>query len=296
MASKTRQFQRNRALIKRPACGICKDASGGDISGNKKERIDLWCIGVQLRYSLCAMAKRKSRKPKKRRLMDRIAAPVVWARKWIVRLVVLVLVIVCGTILAHRWLNPPHTLYMNQEAARLGEIDHQWVPLDAVAPAMARSVVAAEDANFCLHWGFDMGAIRDALEDGKARGASTLSQQVVKNVYLWHGRSWTRKALEAMMTPVVETLWTKRRIIEVYLNVAEFDEGVFGIEAAARHHFGVGPEELSDVQAARLAAVLSAPKQRSASNPNDFVRKRAASILDGAATIRRDGRATCFED
>jgi monofunctional biosynthetic peptidoglycan transglycosylase len=102
--------------------------------------------------------------------------------------------------------------------------------------------------------------------------------------------------LEAAITPAVEAIWSKRRIIEVYLNVAEFDEGVFGVEAAARHYFGVGPEALSDVQAARLAAVLPAPKSRSASNPSPFVRQRAAAIRDGVATIRADGRAACFED
>ena len=170
------------------------------------------------------------------------------------------------------------------------------MPIDSIAPVMARSVVAAEDANFCLHWGFDMAAIREALEDGAGRGASTLSQQTVKNVFLWHGRSWPRKALEALMTPVVELIWSKRRIVEVYLNVAEFDTGVFGVEAAARHYFGVSAADLSPVQAARLAAILPDPKNRSASQPSAFVRQRAAAILDGAETIRQDGRAACFED
>lgn len=118
---------------------------------------------------------------------------------------------------------------------------------------------------------------------------------MVKNVYLWHGRTYTRKALEAMITPLVEALWSKRRILEVYLNVAEFDEGVFGVEAAARHYFGVGPEALTPTQAARLAAILPAPKTRSASRPSSAVRRRSASILDGAATIDRDGRADCFQ-
>jgi monofunctional biosynthetic peptidoglycan transglycosylase len=185
---------------------------------------------------------------------------------------------------------------MRQEEARLGRIDRVWVPLDNVAPVMARAAVAAEDADFCNHWGFDMSAIRSAIEEGAGRGASTISQQTVKNVYLWHGRNWLRKALEAMLTPVVEVFWPKRRIIEVYLNVAEFDEGVFGVEAAARHYFGVGPEALTPTQAARLAAVLPDPKGRSAANPSASVRQRAASILDGAATIRRDGRSACFED
>jgi len=118
----------------------------------------------------------------------------------------------------------------------------------------------------------------------------------VKNVYLWHGRSWPRKALEAAITPIVEIMWPKRRVIEVYLNVAEFDEGVFGVAAAARHYFGVAPSELSAVQAARLAAVLPDPKGRSASRPSAWLRKRASGIMDGAATIDRDGRADCFED
>lgn len=236
----------------------------------------------------------KSPKTRKRRA-PRILAPYYWLRRWLLRFVVLCVVIVSGTVLAHRVINPPMTLYMGQERARLGEIDHEWVPLDAVAPVMARSVVAAEDANFCAHWGFDMNAIRNAIESGHG-GASTISQQVVKNTYLWHGRSWLRKALEAAITPLVEAFWPKRRIIEVYLNVAEFDEGVFGIEAAARHYFGVGPDALTPVQAARLAAVLPSPKTRSASKPSSRVRKRAAQVMDGAATIRRDGRAACFED
>ena len=198
--------------------------------------------------------------------------------------------------LVHRHVSPGPTYYMRQEAQRLGGVDRVWVPLDKVAPEMARAVVAAEDANFCTHWGFDMGAIRSVIEKGGARGASTLSQQTVKNVYLWHGRSWIRKALEALMTPLVETVWPKRRIVEVYLNIAEFDEGVFGVEAAARHYFGIGPEALSALQAARLAAVLPDPKGRSASNPTNWMRKRTAAIMDGAATIRRDGRAACFED
>lgn len=191
--------------------------------------------------------------------------------------------------------NPPTTWTMYSENSRLGRLDHQWVPIEEIAPVMARSVVAAEDANFCDHWGFDVNAIRAAIEDGASRGASTISQQVVKNVYLWQGRSWVRKALETGMTPFVEMAWSKRRILEVYLNVAEFDEGVFGIEAASRHYFGVGPEDLSASQAARLATVLPNPKGRSASRPSQSQIRRASSIMDGAATIDRDGRAACFQ-
>ena len=166
--------------------------------------------------------------------------------------------------------------------------------MDEIAPVMARSAVAAEDANFCLHWGLDVNAIQDAVERGRG-GASTISQQVVKNVFLWHGRSWLRKAIEALWTPMTEAVWSKRRIVEIYLNVAEFDEGVFGVQAAARHYFGVDAVALSPTQAARLAAILPSPKNRSASNPSTFTRNRAAAIMSGAATIAADGRADCFE-
>ncbi len=215
--------------------------------------------------------------------------------RWVVRgaagLAGFVLLLVIG----YAVINPPTTIYMLSERIRLGTIEHDWVDADDVAPVMLRSVVAAEDANFCLHWGFDMAEIRLAVEQGGTRGASTLSQQVVKNVFLWQGRSWVRKALEAVITPLVELVWTKRRILEVYLNVAEFGEGVFGVEAAARHYFKVPATDLSPVQAARLAAVLPDPKGRDARDPSRFVRNRAAGILDGAETIRLDGRAGCFE-
>ena len=220
--------------------------------------------------------------------------PVRWMLKWSLRGVSVAFLLAVFAVLLWSVVNPPTTLYMMQESRRLGGIDQAWVPMEEIAPVMARAAVAAEDANFCLHWGLDLDAIRTAIEDGGSRGASTISQQVVKNVYLWHGRSWLRKALEAGMTPLVEALWSKRRILEVYLNIAEFDEGVFGVEAAARHYFGVGPEALTPTQAARLAAVLPNPKGRSASRPSSFVRKRSAAIRDGAATIRADGRAACF--
>lgn len=203
--------------------------------------------------------------------------------------------VLLALILLYAVVPPPTTLYMLSEGRRLGGVERSWVGGDQIAPVMMRSVVAAEDANFCLHWGFDMAEIRRAVAQGSTRGASTLSQQVVKNVFLWHGRSWGRKALEAMITPVMELVWTKRRILVVYLNVAEFDEGVFGVEAAAQHHFGVSAADLTAVQAARLAAVLPDPKERDAGKPSRSVRNRAASIADGAETIRVDGRAGCFE-
>ncbi|PIE14729.1 MAG: monofunctional biosynthetic peptidoglycan transglycosylase [Rhodobacterales bacterium] len=221
--------------------------------------------------------------------------PFVWLRRWVLRLALGAVVLVLGLVVLFAFVNPPTTPYMIAESRRLGGVDHSWVSIEEVSPRMVRAVVAAEDANFCNHWGFDMVAIRAAIAAGGKRGGSTISQQVVKNVYLWQGRSWVRKVLEAVMTPMVEAVWTKRRILEVYLNVAEFDEGVFGVEAAARHYFGVGPEALTPTQAARLAAVLPNPKKRSASKPSRNLRKRSRAILSGADTILADGRSACFE-
>lgn len=236
------------------------------------------------------MPRPTSRKP------DPVTRLIRKARRWALWAVIVAAICVALATVAHRVMPVGPTYYMKQEARRLGAIRHDWTPMARIAPVMARSAVAAEDADFCRHWGFDMRAIRQVLEQGSERGASTISQQTVKNVYLWQGRSWLRKALEAVITPVAETAWPKRRMLEIYLNIAEFDEGVFGVDAAARHYFGVAPSDLTALQAARLAAVLPDPKNRSASKPTAWLRKRTASIMDGAATIRRDGRARCFED
>jgi monofunctional biosynthetic peptidoglycan transglycosylase len=198
-------------------------------------------------------------------------------------------------ILLFSFLTPPGNIYQWQESWRLGGIEREWVNIDDIAPDMARSVVAAEDANFCLHWGFDMEAIRDAIDSGGGRGASTISQQVVKNVFLWQNRSWLRKAMEAALTPVMELVWSKQRIVEMYLNQAEFAEGVFGVQAAARHYWGIDARDLSATQSARLAAVLPNPKEYNAGKPGPYVKNRARQIISGAETIQADGRAACFE-
>ena len=238
--------------------------------------------------------KSRSRK-KKVGLLDRVAAGVHRAIRWAVLGLLAVLALFAVWVGVYRFVDPPGGIYMWQESRRLGGVRHDWVDMDAIAPVMARSVVAAEDANFCRHFGFDMGAIRAALEEGAGRGASTITQQVVKNTFLWHGRSWIRKALEAVITPMVETLWSKRRILEVYLNMAEFGEGVFGVEAAAQHHFQRPAVDLGARQSALLAAVLPAPQSRDAGDPEAFVLRRAQAIIDGAATIARDDRSACFD-
>lgn len=214
-------------------------------------------------------------------------------RGWrIVLALVLPVFVIVGLL---RVINPPTDFYMAAETRRLGKITQRWAPLTDISPVMARSVVASEDANFCLHWGFDLTAIRAAIADGGNRGASTIDQQVVRNVFLWQGRSWPRKALEALLTPVMELTWPKRRILEVYLNMAEFGEGTFGITAAAARYFHVEPNKISPEQAALLAAALPDPKRRDPAKSSRWMVKRAAEIRSGAATIEADGRARCFE-
>ena len=247
--------------------------------------------------SRTAAKKAKSKKPAAKSRKKNSAPSRRWrlVLRWLTRGALAVAVFLVFWIALYRFVNPPITPYMLAERYRYGDLRKDWVDLEDIAPSMARSVVAAEDANFCLHWGFDMSAIRNALEEGANRGASTISQQVVKNTFLWHGRSWPRKALEALMTPVMEALWPKRRIIEVYLNVIEFDQTVFGVGAASQWYFGVDAADLSDRQAAALAVVLPDPKNRSAKKPTKFLRSRARHAIDGAATIKRDGRSACFD-
>lgn len=236
------------------------------------------------------MKKKPKPAPKRRPLLRRLVRGAVRAVFW----VVLTCVLWAG---AYRWIDPPGGLYMLTERVRLGGLSHQWRDLDQMSPHLARAAMAAEDSGFCDHWGFELDAIRAALEaneDGKRlRGGSTISQQVAKNVFLWQGRTWVRKGLEAGFTVLIEALWPKRRIVEVYLNVAEFDAGVFGVEAAAQHHFGRGADKVSLAQAARLMAVLPGPKTRSASNPSSYIRRRANAIARGAEDLRLTKRDAC---
>lgn len=211
------------------------------------------------------------------------------------RIVVCVALAAAGLTLAYRWVNPPITWLMASERLRLGAVERDWVALSAMATSVAASAAAAEDANFCRHRGFDLEGIRAALADReRVRGGSTISQQVAKNVFLWPDRSWLRKGFEAGFTVAIEALWSKRRIMEVYLNVAEFGEGVFGVEAAARRYWGVAAADLGPQRSARLMAVLPDPKRRSPVSGTRFIATRGAAVERGAATLREDGRAACF--
>lgn len=214
----------------------------------------------------------------------------------VVRLGLVLALAAVAAVWMFRWVNPPPGITMIAEWGRLGGIEREWVPIEAMADYLPLSAAAAEDANFCLHPGFDLDGIRAALadDDGRVRGASTISQQVAKNVFLWQGRSWLRKGLEAGFTVLIELLWPKRRIMEVYLNVAEMGEGVFGVQAAARSYWDRDADALGPQRSARLMAVLPDPRNRSPVSGTAYIARRGAQIERGAATIRADGRAACF--
>ena len=166
-----------------------------------------------------------------------------------------------------------------------GYVAHSdWVSMDEISPWMELAVIAAEDQKFPEHWGFDVSAIEKALahnerNENRIRGASTLSQQTAKNLFLWDGRSWVRKGLEAGLTLGMETVWSKKRILTVYLNIAEFGDGVFGVEAAAQRYFHKPASRLSLSEAALLAAVLPNPLRFKANAPSGYVRSRQAWIM-----------------
>ncbi len=199
--------------------------------------------------------------------------------------------------LAYLFFDPPSTVLMMQRAAEGQTIRHYPVPLNRMSPHIVRAVIAAEDANFCTHDGFDIEAIQDALESnrrGRAlRGGSTISQQTAKNLFLWPDRGWVRKGFETYFTALIEFMWPKRRVMEAYLNNIEWGDGNFGIEAAARARFGVSAADLTPLQAARLAAVLPSPNRWRADNPGPYVRGRASTIVARAREVRTSGAGAC---
>jgi monofunctional biosynthetic peptidoglycan transglycosylase len=185
-------------------------------------------------------------------------------------------------VLAYRVVPPPGTPLMLIRALEGHGLDRARVSLDEIAVPLREAVLAAEDNRFCGHRGFDTVELRDAISDwragGRLRGASTISMQTSKNLFLWPGRDWLRKGLEAYMTVWLELLLPKRRILEHYLNNVEFGPGIYGAQAAARHHFGRDAAALTPRQAALLAAVLPNPLERSAGAPSDFVQRQADRI------------------
>ena len=216
---------------------------------------------------------------------------------------VLILVLLIGfvgpvfSVAVYRFVPPPITFLMVQRLFEGQGLRREWRSIDAMSPNLVRSVIAAEDANFCSHHGFDLEAIRKAMahneQSSRVRGGSTISQQTAKNVFLWPDRSYVRKGLEAYFTVLIEVMWGKRRIMEVYLNSIEFGPGIYGAEAAAKANFGRSADDLTSQQAARLAAVLPSPLRYKADRPGPYVRRRAGRIQAAAGTVRRDGLAAC---
>jgi monofunctional biosynthetic peptidoglycan transglycosylase len=217
-----------------------------------------------------------------------------WGRS-VARILVALWLLSLVPVLLWRYFDPPFTLLMLQrwlEAPQGSVLLHRWVDLEAVSPQLLLAVVAAEDQKFPWHNGFDLDSIAQAIEDARngerLRGASTLSQQTAKNVFLWPGRSWLRKGLEAYYTVLIELFWGKRRILEVYVNLAETGPLTFGVEAASRRWLGTSAARLDAAQAALLAAVLPNPRQRSLTRPDRGVRARRDWIL---RQMRQLGRA-----
>ncbi len=189
-----------------------------------------------------------------------------------------------GLTALFRWVPPPASAVMLLRALNEdSNYEYQWTPLEEIAPSAALAVVAAEDQKFPQHHGFDFSAIGDAIDHnrrgGRIRGASTISQQVAKNLFLWEERTWLRKGLETWFTLLIETFWPKRRILEVYLNIAEMGNRVYGVQAAGERFFNVRPADLSHRQAALLAAVLPNPRRFRSDAPSGYVLQRQAWIL-----------------
>jgi monofunctional biosynthetic peptidoglycan transglycosylase len=219
------------------------------------------------------------------------------AGRWLRRLALLAVAAVLllqlwylGWIVLYRWVNPAETAFMSRERARIEKIragaglKHAWVGYGAISPYLKRAVVAAEDARFIEHEGVDWDAVQKAIEDNRkrgrpARGGSTISQQLAKNLFLSPERSYLRKGQELVITYMIEAVWDKRRILEVYLNVAEWGDGVFGAEAAARHYFRTSASRLGPEESARLAVMLPRPKFYDRNRESEYLARRAATVL-----------------
>ncbi len=212
-----------------------------------------------------------------------------WTRRWLRRTFLATVLVTVLPVLCLRWIPPPTSAVMLAKGIAdtfrgkaQQRIRHRWTRWNAISPQMCLAVVAGEDQRFPQHWGFDFASIANAFEEhdatGRLRGASTITQQVARNLFLWQGRSYIRKGLEAYFTVLLEVLWPKRRILEVYLNIAEFGEGHYGVGTASQAFFGKHPMELRTSEAALLAAVLPNPNRFHVRNPSAYVRQRASWI------------------
>lgn len=214
-------------------------------------------------------------------------------KRWLLRLGVAFVALTVLPVACFRVVDPPTTAFMLAHRLDGKKVRQTWVPLERISPNVQRALIAAEDQKFREHFGFDVQAIEDALEDrleGKStRGASTLTQQVAKNLFLWPGRNFVRKALEAYFTVLLELFWSKVRILEVHLNIAEFGDGVYGVDQASRLNFGKAPSALTQEEAALLVVVLPSPKTRRVTAPGTKTRQRANWVLEQMPRIKLDG-------
>ena len=215
-----------------------------------------------------------------------------------VKIVLWFVVVSVAWVAVYRFVPPPVTFTMLGNALDGRGIHKDWMPLSRIDPDMARAAIAGEDARFCSHHGFDFGAIAKAAahneRGGRIRGGSTISQQTAKNVFLIQNGGYVRKAFEAWFTVLIETIWGKKRIMEVYLNVAETGIGTYGVNAGAQRYFGHDASHLSVSEAARIAAVLPLPKKRGAIDPRGFTRRYGNAIAARAGVVRNDGLDRCL--
>jgi monofunctional biosynthetic peptidoglycan transglycosylase len=214
------------------------------------------------------------------------------------RLVLAFVLLSLAWVVAYRYLPPPITWLQARDAIAGQHVEREWAPLTAMTKALPRAVIGAEDAKFCQHAGFDLDAMEAAasanMAGKKLRGGSTISQQTAKNAFLWPGRSYVRKGLEAWFTLLIELLWGKPRIMEVYLNIIEMGPGIYGMEAAAEHYFGTTANKLSKRQAARLAAIVPQPLKRSAAAPSRQVKRYARRIEKRVRVVAEGGIDSCL--
>ncbi len=214
--------------------------------------------------------------------------------KWSVRFVLFFFSLIFIILLLTKWINPPITTVILSESISLDQkVNQEWRTIEKIGKNVILTVLASEDSNFCTHYGFDFNEIFRAKEKGFSRGASTISQQVSKNLILWRERSWFRKGLEALITIMIETLWSKKRILEIYLNIAETGNGYFGIQAISNSLFKKNSYDLTLKEASYIAVTLPNPKKRNAKKLSINLKKRAESVRNGANTLRLDGRASC---
>jgi len=218
--------------------------------------------------------------------------------RWLIRFLFKALVgflgLSLGLVLLFKFLPVPVTATMLMDE---NGITKDWTSLSNIDRSMVRAVIAAEDGKFCLHEGFDREAIEKAIESnrqgGRIRGGSTISQQTAKNVFLWQGGGYVRKGFEAWFTVLIEQIWGKRRIMEVYLNVAETGLGTYGMEAGAQRYFGKSAASLTPLEAARMAAALPQPKQRAVRNPSGWLARHGNTISARIGSVARDGLDSC---